>query len=258
MGFTSKRLYYGDNLPIMQGMPSQCGKRSEMSEEYKRILDVGDAVPPCAYIFLDESGNFDFGASGTRYLVLTSIGMCRPFPAWGQLDDYKYRCIENGTDIEYFHCYDDRKNVRHAVFDVIAAHLDNMRIHCVVIEKAKNPPTMRETKRLYLWMLGYLLKAALSEELNTGAKEVIVITDTIPVNKKRKAVEKSIQRALAEKQPPKVTYRILHHQSRSHYGLQVADYCCWAIFRKWERKDSTWYDRIKPAVRREANVFPKE
>ena len=61
-------------------------------------------------------------------------------------------------------------------------------------------------------MLGYLLRAALSEELSTGAREVIVITDTIPVNKKREAVEKSIQRALAEKKQPKVTYRILHHR----------------------------------------------
>ena len=96
---------------------------------------------------------------------------------------------------------------------MIAAHLDNMRIHCVVIEKAKTAPTMQEPKRLYRWMLGYLLRAALSEELSTGAREVIVITDTIPVNKKREAVEKSIQRALAEKKQPKVTYRILHHQS---------------------------------------------
>ena len=117
---------------------------------------------------------------------------------------------------------------------------------------------MRETTRLYQWMLGYLLGKALSEELNAGAKDVIVITDTIPVNKKRKAVEKSIQRALASKQRPTVAYRIFHHQSRSHYGLQVADYCCWAIFRKWERGDSSWYDRIKPAVWGEFNVFPKE
>ena len=229
-----------------------------MSAEIKRILDVGGTVTPCAYIFLDESGNFDFGASGTRYLVLTSVGMCRPFPAGDRLDDYKYHCIETGTDIEHFHCYADRWGVRHAVFDLIAADLDNMRIHSVVIEKATTVPTMRETTRLYQWMLGYLLGKALSEELNAGAKDVIVITDTIPVNKKRKAVEKSIQRALASKQRPNVAYRIFHHQSRSHYGLQVADYCCWAIFRKWERGDSSWYDRIKPAVRGEFNVFPKE
>lgn len=205
----------------------------------------------CAYIFLDESGNFDFSPSGTRYLVLTSVGMCRPFPASDRLDDYKYECIEQGTDIECFHCYHDRKNVRKAVFDVIAAHLDDLRIHCLVVEKAKTDPALRETSRLYKWMLGYLLRRALSGELHAGADEVIVITDTIPVSKKRKAIEKSIQLAAARKQLPKLKYRILHHQSRSHYGLQIADYCCWAVFRKWQRGEHSWYDRIRPAMRGE-------
>lgn len=63
-----------------------------------------------------------------------------------------------------------------------------------------------------------------------GANEVIVITDTIPVNRKRQAVEKSIWRAVRRNQLPELKYRILHHQSRSYYGLQVADYYCWAIF----------------------------
>ena len=72
-----------------------------MSAELKRILDVGGAVTPWAYIFLGESGNFDFGADGTRYLVQTTVGMCRPFPAGNRLDDYKYDCIETGTGIEH-------------------------------------------------------------------------------------------------------------------------------------------------------------
>ena len=216
-----------------------------------------DNVTRYGYIFLDESGNFDFGRSGTRYLVMTSVGIVRPSPMWGRLDDYKYHCIEAGTDIEYFHCYDDRGPVRGAVFDLIAEHLDQMRICCVVNEKERTAPEMREDKRLYQWMLGYLLRHALSEELTADAEEIIVITDTIPVNKKRRAVEKSIKQAVMRNQLPKVAYRILHHQSRSHYGLQVADYCCWAIFRKWEREDSTWYDRIKPAIRRELDAFPK-
>ena len=205
----------------------------------------------CAYIFLDESGNFDFGASGTKHIVLTSVGMSRPFQVSSRLEDYKYDCIENGTEVEYFHCYNDRWDIRKAVFDLIAAHLDDMRIHCLVVEKAGIDPALRQAEGLFKWMLGYLLRIALAEELDAGAKEVVVITDTIPVNKKRKAVEKSIQLAVARNQLPKMKYRILHHQSRSHYGLQVADYCCWAVFRKWQKGESTWYDQIKPAVRKE-------
>ena len=51
-------------------------------------------------------------------------------------------------------------------------------------------------------MLGYLLGRVLPEELKADTNEVIVITDTIPVNRKRKAVEKGIQLALNKKCSP--------------------------------------------------------
>ena len=98
---------------------------------------------------------------------------------------------------------------------------------------------------------------AFLHKLMTGeiVEKVIVITDTIPVNKKRRAIERAARTALHSMLPPGMKYHILHHQSRSHYGLQVADYCCWAIFRKWQTGERTWYDRIKPAVRSELELF---
>ena len=81
--------------------------------------------------------------------------------------------------------------------------------------------------------------------------EIIVITDTIPVNRRRRAVEKIVQTTLGRVLPRQTRYRVLHHQSRSHYGLQVADYCCWAFFRRWEMGDSTWLDRIGSVLRSE-------
>ncbi len=43
----------------------------------------------CAYIFLDEAGNFNFSVNGTRYFALASVSICRPFPAFDALDNYK-------------------------------------------------------------------------------------------------------------------------------------------------------------------------
>ena len=82
-----------------------------------------------------------------------------------------------------------------------------------------------------------------------------ISSSTIPVNKKRKAAEKAVRTALHSVLPPGMKYHILHHQSRSHFGLQVADYCCWAIFRKWQTGENVWYDHIKPAVRNELELF---
>lgn len=210
----------------------------------------------CAYFFLDESGNFDFSARGSRYFLLTSVSMKRPFWAARTMDDYKHNCLEYGLNLEYFHCYRDGREVRRRVFELIASFLDGMCIDCLVIEKARTDPVLREDRRFYPELLSHLLKLVLPTELETdGVEKVIVITDTIPVNKKRKAAEKAVRTALHSVLPPGMKYHILHHQSRSHYGLQVADYCCWAIFRKWQTGESAWYDHIKPAVRNELELF---
>lgn len=209
----------------------------------------------CVYIFLDESGNFDFSAGGSRYFVLTSVGMRRPFPPVAALDAYKHDCIESGTGIEYFHCYRDRKEVRNVVFDLIAAHLDRVHIDCLVIEKSRIISALRKDVRFYPAMLHRLLKFVLPAEANGGAERVVVITDTIPVNRKRRAIESAVRGTLPKLLPYEMKYRIFHHQSRSHYGLQVADYCCWAIFRKWQKGESFWYDQISSAIRQELE-FP--
>lgn len=212
----------------------------------------------CAYIFLDEAGNLDFSHKGTRYFVLTSVSMRRPFPIYEALSDYKHDCLEYGLDMEYFHCADDNRHVRNGVFNLIGEYLGgmrNMRIDALVVEKRKTGPALQEDRRFYPKMLGYLLKFVLPKELKADAEEVIVITDKLPVNRKRQAVEKGIRLALTEMLPKGMKYRILHHASRSHYGLQLADYCCWAVFQKWSRNKTHFYDRIKRSVRSEFDIF---
>ena len=209
----------------------------------------------CAYLFLDEGGNFDFSPTGTRYFILTSVATRRPFPAQASLDEYKHDCLEYGLDTEYFHCTDDNTRVRRKVFELIAEHLDSFRIDCLVVEKPKTGPALREDKRFYPEMLGYLLRYVIPREIRNGVDEVIVITDTIPIQKKRQAIEKAIKGALAKMLPAGMRYRILHHASRSHYGLQIADYCNWAVFRKWQKGEVEFYDLIKPAVKSEFEIF---
>lgn len=212
----------------------------------------------CTYIFIDEAGNLDFSAGGSRYFVLAGVSMKRPFQWFQSLDDYKYDCIEYGLDNEYFHCTDDNKHVRGRVFDIIDDHLDAMCIDYLVVEKSKTAPALRDDKRFYPEMLGCLLKFMLPEEFSIDADEIIVITDTIPVNKKRKAIEKGIRLALAKMLPSAMKYRMLHHDSRSHYGLQAADYCCWAVYRKLQTGETSWFDHIRPAVRSGFDIFEEE
>ena len=127
----------------------------------------------CTYVFLDESGNLDFGAAGSRYFVLTGVSLRRPSLAFKSLDDYKHHCLESGPDIEYFHAYRDGKTVRSHVFELIASHLAEMSIDCLIVEKAKTDPALREDRRFYSEMLGRLLKLILPHELTAGGAEQV-------------------------------------------------------------------------------------
>lgn len=203
----------------------------------------------CAYIFLDESGNLDFGKSGTRYFVLTCIAVRRPFTSFDALDDYKHTVLEKGGNIEYFHCYNDTRRTRSDVFNIIASNPDEMRVDSLVVDKATISEDMQGELRFYPTMLGRLLSRVIPDQLAlSGVEQVIIITDTIPVNRRRQLVERAIRTNLSATLPEGSSYRIFHHQSRSHYGLQVVDYCCWAVYRKWEMGDSAWFDRIKPRI----------
>lgn len=149
-----------------------------------------------AYLFLDEGGNFDFRPSGTRYFVMSSVAMRRPFAGHAPLDSLKHDLLEAGLDTEYFHCAEDNPRVRRRVFEIIAAHLADIRIDSLVVEKRKTGPALRVDQRFYPEMLGYLLRHAVPQVAQNGVEDVIVITDTIPIQKKRQAIEKTIKTAL--------------------------------------------------------------
>ena len=142
-------------------------------------------MPVTAYLFLDESGNFDFSTNGTKYLFLTSVRMQRQFPAVSGLAAYRYECLEARMDIEHFHCVSATWPVRNAVFDLIAADLDALHIDCLVVEKRKARPELwrDDSLRVYSWMLGYFMRRLVAEEKMAGTKKVIAMTDS-PLTKR--------------------------------------------------------------------------
>lgn len=205
------------------------------------------------YVFLDEGGNFDFSPTGTRYFTLTSVTMMRPFVIHEPWDSYRHELLEYGKDVEYFHCADDNRFFRDRLFGILNNHIEHLRIDSLIVEKAKTGPALREDSRFYPKMLGYLLRHVF--ERLEGCDEIIVITDSIPHQKKRNAIEQGIKHLLKEMLPLGMRYRVLHQASRAHFGLQIADYCNWAIYRKWDKGETNYYDQIKTGIRSEFEIF---
>jgi len=213
---------------------------------------------PTLYVFLDEGGNFDFSPSGSKYFTLTCVSLYRPFTLHTDLDTYKYDLIEHRIkpriDMEYFHCADDNRHVRSKVFSMLAASVPAESVDSVVVEKRKTGPALQPPEKFYPKMLGFLLRYAV-EKASQGVGEVAVLTDSLPVAKKRKAIDKAVKTVLADMLPSDTPYRVMHHSSRAHYGLQIADYFNWAIFRKWEHADSNTFKTIQTRVRSEFDIF---
>jgi hypothetical protein len=208
-----------------------------------------------AYLFLDEGGNFDFSTSGTKYFTLTSVLTLRPFNTDSPLTEPRFDLIEDGLDKEYFHASEDEQATRNNVFEIIAANLDAFLVDGIVVEKRKAAPPLRDEAVFYPKMLGELLQYVVRRADPRQWSEMIVITDRIPVNKKRKAIEKAIKMTLPQMLPDTLRFRILHHDSKSCCGLQVADYFNWAIYREWDRADSRSLDLVRRAVRSQRDVF---
>ncbi len=209
-------------------------------------------VNKCKYLYLDETGDFNFKSHGSRYFIMTSISISRPSNLVKSIDEYKYSCIEDGMDIDYFHCYNDSEAVRNHMFSLIQRNLTEICIDAVIVKKSNLNPDMHRPHRLYAEVLSFLLKISIPKELESkDVEEIVVITDTIPVNTMKSKITKAMQNTLPEMLPQGTRYNLFHHQSRSHFGLQIADYCCWAINRKLNRNQTYWYGLIKPAFRTE-------
>lgn len=209
------------------------------------------------YLFLDEGGNFDFSEKGSKVLTMTATSVARDF-LWEQpLLDLRYRLLEAGDDRQEFHASEDKQNIRNAVFDVIQAHIGEIEVHAVIVEKRKAHPSIQKIDEFYPRMLKWLLKYILTGFARRSIDQVIVITDEIPVNKKRKAVEKGIKTMIRADLPEGTAFNIFHHDSSTSMGLQVVDYVNWAIYRKWNNGDKRSYDIISRAIRSEFDVFAR-
>ena len=214
--------------------------------------------PRFLYIFLDESGDLNFSRNGSNYFILTSVTKTRPFEAFKALHDLRYDLLQQKIEAEeYFHASEDKQAVRDGVFKIIQAYLDRYTLDSVIIEKRKTGPALQHADRFYSQMLGYLLRFVIRQYDLKTIDEVFVFAASLFSGGKRKPAEKTVKTTLSLMLPATVRYRLFHHSAKANLDLQIADYCCWAIYKKWSSQERRPYDIIQPAIRSEFDIFHK-
>lgn len=214
------------------------------------------------FIFVDESGNFDFSPNGTKYFVLSAITTLNPLGK-ERLEEIKYEFMKHGLNIEYFHASEDKQRVRDNVFEFIKS-LSDIEIDSVVVQKNKTHPSLYEDNKgrrikhkgdkLYEKVLCTLLQYIFNRyKLKEEIKQVIVILSSIFTRNKEELIFKTIKIYL--KQHFHKPFYIYFHDSKSDKNSQISDYCCWTIYRKCEDGETRPYEMIKQKVRSEFDIF---
>lgn len=205
------------------------------------------------YIFVDESGDYDFRPGRSEYLIWGATTIIdNPYILYTPFSQLKHELNTNGIDTERFHASEESQCIRDKVFNILSNPKILFENDFVVVEKRKTNLSIRDPRILYPKMANHLLQYIFNR-YNTIDK-IIIFTDTLPIKKKREAIEKalkgSIRRLLGKKE-----FHIYHHSSQSNFGLQAIDYCVWAVFKKWERNDLRSYRRVQRKIKSEFNIF---
>jgi hypothetical protein len=199
------------------------------------------------YLFFDESGNLDFSANGSRHFCFGVLMLRDPGPLTAALTQLRYSLLAEGLELEHFHAAEDRQAVRDRVFATLA-EAGGLELDLLIADKRALHPVLRDPFEFYCHHGYAILEAALTRVRHLD-DPIVVVTDTLPLQRERKALEKAFRSAL-RKYLGSRPFSVVHHASAAHAGLQAVDYCTWAVQRKL-RGDSRSYERIRGWIRSE-------
>lgn len=209
------------------------------------------------HVFGDEAGNFDFssGRGASRYFILTTVSFFDDRVACAKLQELRYQLAwEGAAHPGPFHATTDPQSVRNLVFEAIAPH--QFRIDSTIFEKAKVHPRWRTTpERFYRYAWFYHLRFVMPE-LATSGEEVLLIAASIGTHARQVAFHAGVESALSRSKR-QIQAMSTHWPAAADPGLQIADYCCWAVQRKWERDDIRSYRYIKDRLATEFDIFER-
>jgi hypothetical protein len=208
------------------------------------------------YVFADESGDLVFNNTpeASKYFILTTVTSPDCTVGSALLELRRELAWEGlGLDRE-FHATTDQQAIRDRVFATLSNH--SFRIDSTILEKRKSQPQMRVSQqRFYQYAWFYHFKH-IADRIAKPADELLVVGASYGTKKLRNAFYEAV-RDVVNQVSPTLTYKVASWSAHSEPCLQVADYCSWAIQRKWELADTRSHVLIAPKLFTEYNLFAR-
>jgi len=245
-------------IELFNGLPHRYYKITSIIfaiDTKKVIEEINDTV----YIFVDEAGDMDFSPKGSKHYMFNFLIKRRPFNLHEYIATYRYSLLERNLDplngkslnIESFHAHNDNKFIKKELFNIISTFDENsVKLYSYILEKPKVAPQKRkENDKFYINNLNHSIQMLLDKiEIKSN---VIIITDNLPVSKNKAKQIGALKKGLKEyikQNKLEIRYDIFHHCSASSANLQIVDYMGWAIYRKYELKQDSYYQKISKYI----------
>ena len=151
-----------------------------------------------------------------------------------------------------FHATTDEQAIRDRVFAELSAH--SFRVDCTILEKSKAQIQLRTSQERFYKYAWYFHMKRVTKQIVTANDELLVIGASIGTKRQRSLIHGEVSDVINQTAPT-VDYRVACWAASSEPCLQVADYCSWAIQRKWELGDARSYNLIAGKIANEYNVF---
>lgn len=207
------------------------------------------------YVFADESGCFTFrrGPNISRYFILCTVQIDDPAPICHDITELRRELAWHGhRQDDCIHATTDPQAVRDAVYEILSRH--DFRIDATLLEKSKAQPQARPNEvRFYQYAWYYHFKYV-ARQLFRNDDEAFICASSIGTKKKRAAFNAAIH-DVVNQAIPHLEWRAIFWPNISDPCLLVADYCAWAIQRKWESNDERSYVLVKNKIATECDLW---
>jgi hypothetical protein len=214
-----------------------------------------------AYIFMDESGDlgFDFRKSKTSKFFIVTFLFCenkKPIEKivkkiFSSFTKSEKKFHPDGT----IHAYKEESKTRLKVLNLLSRNKD-ISIISIYLNKEKVYTRLQDEKHvLYNYVTNILLDRVCTKNLIPNDKPITLIASRRETNK---FINENFKSYLNHQtfNNHKINIKIEIHTPKKEKCLQIVDMACWSIYRKYEHRDDSFYNKIKNLIVEESPLFP--
>ena len=210
-----------------------------------------------ATIYLDESGDLGFALSkqNSKYFVATFLFVPNP----RVVDKVVRKCFlalperVRKKHPGAFHCCKERPATRRKLLSLLAER--DIKILSIRLNKSRVYTKLQDEKQvLYNYVANILLDRILRKRLIPGSEVIELVASRRETNRYLNENFCSYLEGQVRGNH-KRDLRVSIRPPSADRGLQAVDFVCWAMFRRWERGDSSYYEIIKQRVVEESELF---